>query len=383
MLSAKASLVHAQRAAIRQSKRAYHDLVVPSEKKPVVSAGPPGRSAVSGHVATVFGCTGFLGRYLVHKLAKTGTQVIVPYRDEDEKRHLKVMGDLGQVVPLEWDIRNDNQTAECVRHSDIVYNLVGRDYETKNFGFEEIHVTGPQRMAHIARESGVPRFIHVSHLNASPNSSSIFYRTKFEGENAVRDVFPDATIVRPGPMYGYEDKLLQNMAVWPIWWKLNNAATKIRPVHVMDVAQALANLERMDALPQIMSLPGPSTHTYAYLLELISTLTYNAPSGAPTLPKSLVLAAAGLLQRALFWPTLSPDEIERRYIDDVGADRDKKFSGDWDVVGIHPDEIERHAIAYVRRYRSAVNYARPIVLPARPVCRLKSCSFLLSRDYIW
>ena len=86
-------------------------------KKPIISYGPPGRSAVTGHVVTVFGCTGFLGRYLVSKLgklaegydtllpniyniAKAGTQVIVPYREEDEKRHLKVMGDLGQILPM-------------------------------------------------------------------------------------------------------------------------------------------------------------------------------------------------------------------------------------------------------------------------------------------
>lgn len=88
-----------------------HDLIIerrPSSESgfprdvPIIKKGPSsgGRSAVSGHVATVFGCTGFLGRYVVAKLAKAGTQVIVPYRDEDDKRHLKVMGDLGQVVPL-------------------------------------------------------------------------------------------------------------------------------------------------------------------------------------------------------------------------------------------------------------------------------------------
>jgi NADH dehydrogenase (ubiquinone) 1 alpha subcomplex subunit 9 len=90
-----------------------------------------GRHAQNGSVATVFGCTGFLGRYLVSKLAKRGVQVVVPYRDEDEKRHLRVMGDLGQIVPTEFDMRNDSQIEEAVRHSDIVYNLIGRDYETK------------------------------------------------------------------------------------------------------------------------------------------------------------------------------------------------------------------------------------------------------------
>jgi len=62
---------------------------------------------------------------------KSGSRVIVPYRDEDDKRHLKVMGDLGQIIPLEWDLRKPEQIEECLRHSDVVYNLTGRDYETR------------------------------------------------------------------------------------------------------------------------------------------------------------------------------------------------------------------------------------------------------------
>lgn len=115
-----------------------HDLTILNKPQsnaavPITRAGSPigGRSSVSGHTVTVFGATGFLGRYLVSKLAKDGTQVIVPYRDEDSKRHLKVAGDLGQVVPLEWDARNPDQIHEAVRHSDTVYNLVGRDWETR------------------------------------------------------------------------------------------------------------------------------------------------------------------------------------------------------------------------------------------------------------
>ena len=99
-----------------------------------------------------------------------------------------------------------------MRHSDIVYNLVGRDYETKNFTYEDVHVTGPARIAAIAREAGVPRFVHVSHLNAAADSTSVFYRTKAEGEQAVKEAFGDATIVRPAPMYGYEDRLLNHVA---------------------------------------------------------------------------------------------------------------------------------------------------------------------------
>lgn len=69
--------------------------------------------------------------FLIFSVAQQGTQVVIAYRDPDEARHLKVTGDLGQIVPLEFDLRNKEQLAECVRHSDIVYNLIGRDYETK------------------------------------------------------------------------------------------------------------------------------------------------------------------------------------------------------------------------------------------------------------
>ncbi|KAI0041738.1 39kDa subunit of Ndufa9, NADH ubiquinone oxidoreductase [Auriscalpium vulgare] len=360
MLSSPATLVRLQRITVRPGKRALHDLVTLPDKRPIIAQGPPGRSAVTGHVATVFGCTGFLGRYLVAKLAKAGTQVIIPYRDEDEKRHLKVMGDLGQIVSMEWDIRNEKQIEECVRHSDIVYNLVGRDYETKNFDFRSVNAVGAGRIAGVSAKAGVQRFVHVSHLNASAESPSQFYRAKAEGEALVKQAFPTATIVRPGTLFGYEDKLLQNMPVWPIWWRLNHGETKIRPVHVMDVAQALTNLISMPTLSRTLALPGPSTLSYEYLLELISTLTYNPPSRAPVLPQKVALALAKLAQK-VWWPALSPDEVVRRYIDEADT------PGDWDVVGVEPDEIESHAITYVRRYRSAVNYVRPIVLPPRPV----------------
>lgn len=114
----------------------------------------------------------------------------------------------------------------------------------------------------------------------------------------------------------------------------------------MDVAQALSDLIGMPALERTLALPGPSTHTHDFLLELVSTLTYNTPSRAPVVPKRVALALARFAQ-GIWWPALSPDEVERRYIDDADT------PGDWALVGVEPDEIENHAITYVRRYRSA------------------------------
>ncbi|KAF8349317.1 NADH dehydrogenase [Amanita rubescens] len=365
MLGSRSSILRLRVAFHKPSQRTYHDLVTLPTRKPVIAQGPPGYSAVSGHTVTVFGCTGFLGRYLVSKLAKAGTQVIVPYRDEDEARLFKPMGDLGQIVRLEWDIQNETQIAECLRHSNMVFNLVGRDYETKNYDLTSVHVTGAERIAKIAAQEGVSRFVHVSHLNANLTSPSNFYRTKAEGEEKVKVAFPGATIIRPGALFGYEDKLLTNMAVWPIWWQLNQAQTKIRPAHVMDVAQALTNLVSLPQISRTLSLPGPSTLTYEYLLDLVSSVTLRPPSRAPTLPKAIatLLARAGQL---IWWPALSPDEVTRRYIDDVDV------PGDWDAVNVTPTEIEQHAITYLRRYRSAENLVRPVAFPPRPTFAAES-----------
>jgi NADH dehydrogenase (ubiquinone) 1 alpha subcomplex subunit 9 len=356
MLSSSSKLLRLQRLAVPAGKRAIHDLVTPVPNKPIISHGTPGYSAVSGHIVTVFGCTGFLGRYVVSKLGKMGTQVVIPYREEDEKRHLKLAGDLGQIVPMEWDIRNEQQIEECLRHSDIVYNLVGRDYETKNFSFEDVHAKGAERIARIAAQAGVPRFVHLSHLNASHDSKSKFYRAKAEGEELVKEVFPNATIIRPAAMYGLEDKLLTNMAYWPMWWQVNGGETKMRPVHVIDVAQALANLMHSTQAPGTFSLPGPATFTLEYLLEFVQSVAYLPPSRVPYLPKPILLATARLAQLPWF-PMVCPDELERRCIDDADVE------GDWDAFGVRPTQIEDNALGILRRFRSADNFTRPLVIP--------------------
>jgi NADH dehydrogenase (ubiquinone) 1 alpha subcomplex subunit 9 len=99
-------------------------------------------------------------------------------------------------------------------------------------------------------------------------------------------------------------------------------------------------------IPRTLSLPGPSTLSFEYLLDLVSTITFNPPSRAPVVPKSIALALAKVAQAA-WWPALSPDEVERRFMDDVDV------PGHWDDVGVSPTEIEYHALTYLRRFRSS------------------------------
>ena len=115
---------------------------------------------------------------------------------------------------------------------------------------------------------------------------------------------------------------------------------------VLDVAQALSNLLTVPAAGQTFNLPGPAYHTYNSLLDLIAAVTCATPTRPPTIPKPIALALARAAQ-VVWWPALSPDEVVRRYINDSDV------PGDWDAFGIHPDEVEGHAITYLRRYRSS------------------------------
>lgn len=253
----------------------------------------------------------------------------------------------------------------------------------RNFDYHSVHVAGAERIAKIAAECGVSNFIHVSHLNASKTSPSKFYQTKAQGEELVKAAFPTATIVRPSTMFGYEDKLLNNIAGNHIrchkfvcevdlppnqcgqsGGSLTMHRQKFDPFmlvsllashivycvehqsQVLDVAQALTNLLSRSRPSQTIHLPGPSTLTYEYLLDLVSSVTLEPPSRAPVLPQAIARILAKLGQN-VWWPTLSPDEVVRRYIDDVDV------PGDWNDVGVQPTEIEDTAIAYLRRYRSA------------------------------
>ncbi|RZF48984.1 hypothetical protein LSTR_LSTR012467 [Laodelphax striatellus] len=137
---------------------------------PTLKRGTGGRSSFSGIVATVFGSSGCLGAYVVNRLGKIGTQLILPYRGEYYDVHPKrVAGDLGQVLFHHYNIKDEDSVRKAIKYSNVVINLVGRDWETKNFSFEEVNVHAPRRLARIARELGVEKFIHVSDANASPD----------------------------------------------------------------------------------------------------------------------------------------------------------------------------------------------------------------------
>lgn len=208
--------------------------------------------------------------------------MILPYRcDHYDVIRLKLAGDLGQVLFHPYHLLDEEAIRKAVKYSNVVINLVGRDWETKNFNFKDVHVDGARRIARIAREAGVEKFIHVSALNADPHpeptvyeAGSQFLRSKYHGELAVRDEFPDATIFRPSDMYGQEDRFLRYYAhVWrhmfrymPLWH--NGEKTFKQPVYVSDVAQGIANaIKDPDAVGKVFQAVGPRRYQLCELVD--------------------------------------------------------------------------------------------------------------------
>ncbi|RDL30437.1 Protein-lysine N-methyltransferase EFM5 [Venustampulla echinocandica] len=329
------------------SRRLLSDVTITRTGKPIIRT-QGGRSSLGGHTVTVFGATGFLGRYIVNRLARQGCNVIIPYREEMAKRHLKVSGDLGRVTFLEMDLRNTPSIEESVRHSDVVYNLIGRTYTTKNFDFEDVNVEGAARIAEAVAKYDVDRFIHVSSHNADINSPSEYYKTKAQGEAIVRDIFPETTIVRPAPMFGFEDQLLHKLAGGSNILTSNNLQERYWPVHVVDVGMALEKMCQDDSTAeQTYELYGPKNYSTAEIGELVDKEIIKHRRHI-NIPKRILKPAANLLNKALWWHTLNPDEIEREFIDQKIDETAKTFK-DLDIT---PAELSSLTFHYLQGYRS-------------------------------
>ncbi|RAH46110.1 NAD(P)-binding protein [Aspergillus brunneoviolaceus CBS 621.78] len=351
---ASRAFVPAPRVQFQVQRRNLQDVAITRTGKPILKV-QGGRSSLGGHTATVFGATGFLGRYIVNKLARQGCSVVVPYREEMTKRHLKVTGDLGRITFIEYDLRNTQSIEEAVRHSDVVYNLVGRQYPTKNFTYNDVHVDGTERIVEAVAKYDVDRFIHVSSYNANRDSPSEFFATKAWGEEIARSIYPETTIVRPAPMFGFEDNLLHKLARATNVFTSNHMQERYWPVHAIDVGAALeAMLHDDSTVGQTFELYGPKNYSTAEIAELVDKEIVKHRRHV-NVPKAIMKPLAHYLNKYLWWPIGSADEVEREFIDQVIDPNAKTFKD----LGIEPAEISNLTFHYLLGYRSSSYYDLP------------------------
>jgi NADH dehydrogenase len=196
-------------------------------------------------------------------------------RRPQRARFLVPMGDVGQVVPIGTDIRDEASVATAIAGADMVVNLAAIFYESGSNGrFQAVHVEGAARVARIARQAGVKRLIHMSGIGADRNSRSAYVRSRGEGEEAVRAAFPSATFLRPSIVFGPEDDFFNRFArlarialALPLF---GGGRTKFQPVYVADVADAVAAaLADKASRGRTYELGGPAVLTFEEILRLI------------------------------------------------------------------------------------------------------------------
>src|ERR1700757_1391127 len=191
-------------------------------------------------VATVFGGSGFIGRYVVKRLAQQGYVVRVAVRDPEAALFLKPMGAVGQVVPLFASVMNEGTVHRAIDGADVVVNLVGALAESRNASFQALHTEGPKPIARLPAAAGVVRLVHISAIGADPASPSRYGATKGAAEQAVRAAFPQATILRPSLVFGTEDQFFNRFAAMARllpFMPVISGQTRMQPVYVGDVAE--------------------------------------------------------------------------------------------------------------------------------------------------
>ena len=225
-----------------------------------------------GSVVTVFGGSGFLGRHAVRALARDGWRVRAAVRRPDLAGHLQPMGAVGQIQPVQANLRYPDSVRRAVEGARAVVNLVGILAKTGPQTFDAVHLVGARTVASAARAAGAETMVHVSALGADRRAKSNYARTKAAGEAAVLQEVSGAVILRPSLVFGPEDELFNRFAAMagysPFLPLIGGGRTKLQPVFAGDVGAAIAAACAGKGKPgTIYELGGPEVVTFRQLLD--------------------------------------------------------------------------------------------------------------------
>ena len=309
---------------------------------------------MSKGLVTVFGGSGFLGKHVVRALVQDGWRVRVPVRRPHTAQELKVIGNVGQVQLMQANIRFPQSVERAIAGSDAVINLVALLFEEGNQSFEAVHVEGAETLAAAAKEHGVHNFVHVSSLGADVDSDSDYARTKGEAEVLIRASLPSVDIMRPSIMFGPEDDFFNRFAAMaqlaPALPLIGGGETKMQPVYVGDVAEAIAKVARQGTTGKTYELGGPQSYSFKELMQFtlraIDRKRFLVP--IPWFAANM-MGFMGEISGYLPFvkPFLTRDQVKNLKVDNVVADDALGFSD----LGIKLETMEAIVPSYLERYR--------------------------------
>ena len=313
-------------------------------------------------LVTIYGGSGFVGRYIARRMAKAGWRVRVAVRRPNEAMFVRTYGVVGQVAPVSCNIRDDASVAEVMQEADAVVNCVGILAESGRNTFEAVQEEGAARIARIAAEQGVERMVHISAIGADADSDSAYARTKAAGEAAVREHMPEAVILRPSIIFGPEDQFFNRFAAMtrlgPVL-PIAAASTRFQPVYVDDVAAAAERAVEGAAAPGTYELGGPRVASFRDLMALMLEVIQRRRI-VIGLPFWVARIMAGVLDGVQFVSfgliansVLTRDQLRNLAHDNVVAEGARGF----EALGITPTAMEAVLPEYLWKFRPSGQYA--------------------------
>ncbi|MFK7938149.1 MAG: complex I NDUFA9 subunit family protein [Roseovarius sp.] len=312
-------------------------------------------------LVTIYGGSGFVGRYIARRMAKQGWRVRVAVRRPNEAMHVKPYGVVGQVEPVFCNIRDDASVRAVMQGADAVVNCVGTFDKGGKNSFEAVQHQGAERIARIASELEVQHMVHLSAIGADKGSDSLYAQSKAKGEEGILEHMPHAVILRPSVIFGPEDQFFNRFAgltrfgpVLPVV----GADTKFQTVYVDDVAQAAVKGVLGQAAPGLYELGGPDVNTFRELMQQMlgvirrRRLIVNIP-----FPVARVMAVGmrvgEILSLGIIPAQITADQVRSLRVDNVVSDGAKTFAD----LGIRPTALEAILPDYLWRFRPAGQYA--------------------------
>jgi NADH dehydrogenase len=315
--------------------------------------------SASDSLVTVYGGSGFLGRHVVRALAKRHNRIRVASRRPELAGHLQPLGRVGQIQPVQVNLRHAGSVQAAARDADVIVNLVGILSETGRQMFDAVQRTGAEAVALAAAAHGA-RMVQVSAIGADKKSASGYARSKAQGEEAVLAAVPSAVIVRPSIMFGPEDTFFNRFAAMarmlPALPLIGGGLTRFQPVFAGDVATAIADSVDGKAKPgTIYEFGGPDVLTFKQLMQFTLN-TIKRRRALLSLPFPIASLTASVLQYVPGAP-LTPDQVEMLRTDNVVSDDAKRDGRVLEAFGITPDSIAAIVPTYLWRFRKSGQFS--------------------------
>lgn len=304
-------------------------------------------------LVTIIGGSGFIGTQLVQQMARKGYRIRVGVRRPDLAGHLRPLGAVGQIQPVQVNIRNSDSVTRAVNGADIVINLVGIGHEGGKQRFRAVHTMGAANVATSAAEAKVATLVQMSALGADAESESNYFRTKALGEAEVLKAFPKAIIMRPSLVFGQDDTIFNRFGMisrMSPFIPVIHGNTKFQPAYVGDVATAFVAAAEGHAKPgKTYELGGPDVET---MKQLMARVLHEAHRSKPLIPVPAALAKFGAwFTQILPNPILTVDQVIQLGMDNVVSDSAAKDKRTFAGLGVTPTPMDDVLPDYMWRFR--------------------------------